>query len=203
MSLKSSLRSELKKNLSNLDVNLKRRQSEAVCKLFLNTEFYRKAGSIACYCSESRSEVETISLIKTMIEDGKKVCLPVVESEDSDLQFYSVKDPDKDLVRGLWGIYQPDNTKCERTENTAVNTVIVPALGFSENGDRLGRGRGFYDRWLSKLDESVLKIGFSFREQILSDIFSEPHDVRMDAVITPDSIIMINSAIKNQESLDE
>ncbi|MCA9396130.1 MAG: hypothetical protein KC649_03075, partial [Candidatus Omnitrophica bacterium] len=73
MSLKSSLRSELKKNLSNLDANLKRRQSEAVQKLFLNTDFYREANSIACYCSESRSEVETISLIKYMIKDGKKV----------------------------------------------------------------------------------------------------------------------------------
>ncbi|MCA9395669.1 MAG: 5-formyltetrahydrofolate cyclo-ligase, partial [Candidatus Omnitrophica bacterium] len=132
-----------------------------------------------------------------------KVCLPVVATENSDLQFYNVNDPDKDLERGLWGIYQPDTAKCERAENNDLNTVIVPALGFSESGDRLGRGKGFYDRWLSSLDDSVLKIGFSFREQILSDIFSEPHDIRMDAVITPDNIIMIKSAIKNQESRNE
>lgn len=68
--------------------------------------------------------------------------------------------------------------------------VIVPGLGFTSDGARLGRGKGFYDRYLE--DRDVLKIGIGFEMQIEQDIPTDPHDVKMDFVVTDQKIYKIN-----------
>ena len=68
--------------------------------------------------------------------------------------------------------------------------IIVPGLGFGPNGERLGRGKGFYDRYLE--DKDVLKIGIGFEMQIEQDIPTDTHDVKMDFVVTDHRILKIN-----------
>ena len=72
----------------------------------------------------------------------------------------------------------------------APKIVIVPGLGFSADGARLGRGKGFYDRYLEGRD--VIKIGIGFEMQIEQDIPTDPHDVKMDFVVTDHRILKIN-----------
>lgn len=67
--------------------------------------------------------------------------------------------------------------------------VIVPGLGFSRDGKRIGRGKGFYDRYLEK--SSAVKIGLAFEMQIKEDIPSDPHDVKMDFVVTNHNVYEI------------
>lgn len=69
--------------------------------------------------------------------------------------------------------------------------IIVPGLGFSPEGKRLGRGKGFYDRYFEK--RSAIKIGVAFEMQILNDIPTEPHDMKMDFVVTDQSIYKTRS----------
>lgn len=69
--------------------------------------------------------------------------------------------------------------------------IIVPGLGFTSDGKRLGRGKGFYDRYLQ--DSTVVKIGIGFEMQIEQDIPTDPHDVKMDFVVTDQKIYKINS----------
>lgn len=68
--------------------------------------------------------------------------------------------------------------------------LFVPGLGFGMNGDRLGRGKGFYDKFLEKYNG--LKIGICTSEQILEEIPTEPHDIKMDGVITENQICLIS-----------
>ena len=69
------------------------------------------------------------------------------------------------------------------------NIIIVPGLGFSTDGKRLGRGKGFYDRYLEK--SSAIKIGIAFEMQIKADIPTDPHDVVMNFVVTDHNVIEI------------
>ena len=85
------------------------------------------------------------------------------------------------------GILGPNESAKEVTPNI----VIVPGLGFTKDGARLGRGKGFYDRYLE--DKSVIKIGIGFEMQIEQDIPTDPHDVKMDFVVTDQKIYKINS----------
>lgn len=78
----------------------------------------------------------------------------------------------------------------ESAKEVSPNIVIVPGLGFTKDGARLGRGKGFYDRYLE--DKSVIKIGIGFEMQIDEDIPSEPHDVKMDFLVTDQRVLKIN-----------
>ena len=68
--------------------------------------------------------------------------------------------------------------------------IVVPGLGFTKDGARLGRGKGFYDRYLE--DKSVIRIGVSFEMQILDCIPTDPHDIKMDFIVTDQEILKIN-----------
>ncbi len=83
-------------------------------------------------------------------------------------------------------IFGPNETE----KVVAPKIIIVPGLGFMKDGTRLGRGKGFYDRYLE--DKSVIKIGVSFEMQILDCIPTDPHDVKMDFIVTDQEILKIN-----------
>jgi 5-formyltetrahydrofolate cyclo-ligase len=84
------------------------------------------------------------------------------------------------------GILGPNESAKEITPKI----IIVPGLGFTSDGKRLGRGKGFYDRYLEH--SSVIKIGIGFEMQIEEDIPTDPHDVKMDFVVTDHRILKIN-----------
>lgn len=105
------------------------------------------------------------------------VVLPRVEGEVMNFYPYG-----KDVMAtGTYGINEPQGgtpmNACE------IDVVVVPGVAFTDCGVRMGRGKGFYDRYLSQSGSRALKIGVCYSEQIVDDIPTEPHDVVMDAVI--------------------
>ena len=66
--------------------------------------------------------------------------------------------------------------------------VLVPGMAFDRSGRRLGRGGGFYDRFLARLAPGTLKIGFCFRCQVLEEIPTSDHDRLVDAIVTADGL---------------
>ena len=83
---------------------------------------------------------------------------------------------------GEFGILEPADASPE-VPLGEIDAFICPGLAFDQNGGRLGRGRGFYDRVLANARPGALKIGICFDLQIVPDTFPEPHDIHMDAVI--------------------
>jgi 5-formyltetrahydrofolate cyclo-ligase len=69
-----------------------------------------------------------------------------------------------------------------------IGVILVPGLAFTKEGHRLGRGGGFYDRYLASLPSTTLKIGVCFAFQLVEALPTEPHDQRMDAVVTEDGL---------------
>jgi 5-formyltetrahydrofolate cyclo-ligase len=88
----------------------------------------------------------------------------------------------KILIPGAFGILEPADGAPEVPIET-IDVFICPGLAFDHNGGRLGRGRGFYDRVLSKSRNDALKVGVCFEKQIVPNTFPENHDVPMDVVI--------------------
>lgn len=88
----------------------------------------------------------------------------------------------ENLTAGSFGILEPhpDTPEVPLRE---IDAFLCPGLAFDQDGGRLGRGRGFYDRLLANARPDALKIGICFPQQLVEDTFSEPHDIRMDAVI--------------------
>ena len=98
------------------------------------------------------------------------------------LTFHAIADPATELSPGSFGILESSPIHPPILEDQ-IDAFLCPGLAFDPNGGRLGRGKGFYDRTLAKARPDAQKIGVCFPEQIVPDTFSEPHDIKMDAVI--------------------
>lgn len=125
-------------------------------------------------------EVFTHDLIDALVADGHTVLLPRVTGGDTmEVRRYTSR---KDLEEGAFHILEPVGEVF--SDLSAIDTVLVPGIAFDGEGHRLGRGRGYYDRFLRSLPSSARKIGVCFPFQLLDTVPSERHDVVMDDVIS-------------------
>ncbi len=145
------------------------------------TELFRQASCIALYYSIP-GEVQTAAFLEKWFEK-KQILLPLIVSDDLRLLPYKGKD---NLRLGVFGIPEPIDIETTVTESD-VNLIIVPGVAFDRQLNRMGRGKGYYDRLLSTIQAP--KIGICFDFQMQESIPVEPFDKKMDMVITEKEII--------------
>jgi len=143
------------------------------------TEEFKSANRILVYHSLP-DELSTIGFINKW-EQRKQLFLPRVNGEDLELLPYSRTS----LHTGAFRIKEPDGT--ETADPDTMELIIVPAVALDPKGNRLGRGKGFYDRLLARTDAATIGVAYNF--QLVDSIPVEPHDKPLDIVITQSRII--------------
>lgn len=179
---KSLLRNQLRQRLRKLSASQRKRKSRKIAFKLLRAAEFKKARHVLIYASLP-SEVETWFLIRKALLTKKSVCLPRIDSRQKKIEAYQVKNLKQDLKKGAFGIWEPKRVKRNRLSPGRFDLVVVPGVGFDRKGGRLGRGGGFFDRFLKKTD-SAFKIAVAFREQMVKKIPRGAHDVRVDRVLT-------------------
>jgi 5-formyltetrahydrofolate cyclo-ligase len=177
---KNGIRRQILEKLKNQDKAERDRKSLlAKDKLFSLPEF-KKAEVVMFYLSMD-GEVETFGMIEAAFDMGKRIAVPIIDLSQKKL-FPSEIFKNERFVAGPCGILQP---ACLRTiPHSDLDIVIVPGVAFSPRGDRLGRGKGYYDRFLKEIPAQTLTIGLAFDFQIFKDFPPlAPHDVPLDKVI--------------------
>ena len=150
--------------------------SVVIGRLKTNPRF-SQAQTILLY-SALPDEVQTQSLLDELTEAGKTVLLPkVVSSEDMELRRYTGT---SSLQPGAYGIMEPVGERF--TDYATIDIAVVPGMAFDAQGHRLGRGKGYYDRFLAKVPD-VYKIGLCFSWQMVDEVPSEANDITMDEVM--------------------
>lgn len=123
-------------------------------------------------------EINTHQFIEDWAE-RKTLLLPVVQGDDLELRRY-IKG--EQMCETGYHIEAPQSHIF--TDLSAIDLVIVPGVAFDDAGNRMGRGRGYYDRFLSQHTLSkAYKLGICYKQQMIENIPVEPHDIRMDEVI--------------------
>ena len=146
----------------------------------MKTKVISQAKSIGCYYSIG-SEVQTVELITHLLKEKKIVSLPRIS--DGMMTFRKIEDLTK-LEKGEFDIPEPkDNAQVEEKHDV----VLVPCVGLDNEGNRIGYGAGFYDKYLEKKD--LIKIGLSYSKQIVKTIPISDGDVKMDWMITEKDVI--------------
>ncbi len=146
---------------------------------FLESSIYQNADVIMTYLSY-KSEVETISLLKKMLDDGKTVLAPVC-AENGEMEAHLVRSKD-DLAPSKFGILAPTNPEIFSPEK--IDLVICPGCAFTEKGYRLGYGGGYYDRFLPKTN--AITCGF-FYEDLKTNFMPNETDVPLNMIITEEN----------------
>ena len=185
---KKSLRKEITLRRDSLSPDIRKIKDQAACARLTALNAYRKAGTILLYAS-FRSEVDTENLIRQALADNRIVVLPRCDQSDETLKLFSIREW-SDLVPGCWGILEPLEAIDRAIDIRSVDIVIAPGVAFDEDCNRLGYGKGYYDKLLSKRESVAgaplrpLVVGLAYEEQIVPSIPCSPHDMQMDFVIT-------------------
>ncbi|MGM9702342.1 MAG: 5-formyltetrahydrofolate cyclo-ligase [Prevotella sp.] len=137
---------------------------------------FAKARTVMLYCSLP-DEVDTTTLLRHTTD--KTILLPKVTGETTmELRLY---ENDNKLEEGAFHIMEPQGQLF--TDYDEIEVAVVPGMAFDSKGNRLGRGKGYYDRFLSQLPPYIYKIGVCFDFQKFDEIPADTTDVRMDIVI--------------------
>lgn len=176
---KSELREKLKLIRDSVDSGLAETASQGVWNILKDRPEFLKAKGIGAFASIPH-EINTYPILENTLSSGKRLYLPKVNKEKSYFEFYPVTDL-KNLKTGPFGIQEPTSPKAADWEE--MDMVLVPGLAFDRKGNRLGFGKGFYDRVLPLLKKTCLVIGLGYSFQLVEQVPTGTHDAPVRAVL--------------------
>ncbi|MBR3299060.1 MAG: 5-formyltetrahydrofolate cyclo-ligase [Clostridia bacterium] len=177
---KAELRKQLRSMRRALDISEVEAASRSVCAKLASLGEFREAGLILAYMA-AKNELDVSYAVSAALELGKRVAFPLC-IEDGGLRLLVPNDPSAFTV-GSYGILEPDPLRSSEVLPDELELVIVPAVAFSPELQRLGQGGGYYDRLLERTNAFTVGVGYDF--QLVSDIPIEKHDAPLDCVILP------------------
>ena len=181
---KKRLRKEIIEKRDSIGRNEFESKSASIKRNVLSLKEWDEAKVVYTYAS-MRNEPDTMELIQTALDSGKKVCVPKIFGKE--MRFIPIKSSD-DLKKGTWGIPEPDDTGVY--EDTP-GFMLVPGILFGEDFNRIGYGAGYYDRYFDgrKEDDGWFLVALAYDFQIRHEIPREEFDIYMDMIITNDRVL--------------
>jgi len=179
MLTKAQIRSKILLKLKTQKEEDRNRKSKLIQDKLLRNKVFRKAKIVMFYIAFG-GEVNTEEMIREAKKIGKLICVPICRKDKEIMQPAILEDHAK-LKVGPYGVWEPVAETLVKPED--LDLVITPGLAFDKKGNRLGRGKGYYDRFLSKLSDRAPSIGLAFDFQILPLIPTTSHDVSVNKVI--------------------
>jgi 5-formyltetrahydrofolate cyclo-ligase len=183
---KATIRKEILEKRQSQDPKARAAQSRSIVRTLLSYKEFQKAGQILIYLSKD-GEVGTDDLLGRAFELGKRVCVPVVDQESGELRVSELPGPDTSFRLGAFGVREPVEEDLNFVPPDQIDLVVAPGLAFDRRGSRIGYGKGYYDRLLSRLGSQVPRIALAFDFQVLDSVPQDENDIRVDAIITEKS----------------
>lgn len=187
---KRDLRSKLLAKRTAISTTVWENKSAKIITDLKSTQVYKTAKTIHCFVSmNGRNEVNTHAFIKNELTNGKSIIVPITDFYTNTLTHVELLNFD-DLAHNKWGVLEPINkVKTQKTPDI----ILVPLLAADRSFNRLGYGKGFYDRFLEK--SSAIKIGLLFEQFLLEKIPVESFDQKLDILITEENIYTRNNLV--------
>lgn len=156
--------------------------SQAIAKHFFQSDFMNAQTFHVFLSMPKFNEVNTQYIIEELWRQNRDVVVP--KMKEKELMCCPYKH-ETELVRNDWGIMEP--ASCSEVDYKLIDVVLVPLLIADKRGNRIGYGGGYYDRFLSKLNDTTKFVGINFFEPI-DEVLKEDYDILLDYLITPNDI---------------
>jgi 5-formyltetrahydrofolate cyclo-ligase len=177
---KDALRKIICAELKNISPKARNTASAQLRIRLVEQSFWKNAASVLFF-APLPDEIDLWPLLEKSTYE-KNVALPSFDDTNQFYKLRQVKDVHREIVSGQFGIREP-NANCVQIPFDNLDLILVPGVAFDLRGNRLGRGRGFYDRLLR--ETRGLKCGVAFDEQVVGEVPVEAHDLLMDFILTP------------------
>ncbi|MDY4698107.1 5-formyltetrahydrofolate cyclo-ligase [Eubacterium coprostanoligenes] len=183
---KKELRSYIKTKRKS--VENKAEKDSLVAQNLLSLDEIKKADTVLCYISLD-DEICTDEIVRVLLVSGKSVGAPYCVDNNGNMDFYYITDFD-DLRIQSFGVREPVIEKCKKVTSFDNTIIILPGLCFDSNGNRLGYGKGYYDRFLQI--HSLISVGLCYNSLIVKKVPTDMYDKKADIIVTENDIIRIN-----------
>ncbi len=157
--VKAALREKYRSIRTSMTADEKNSYDEAIAQQVRRLWQYEKNDTLLVYVS-TPIEVDTHAIIEQALRDGKKVAVPRCVSGTRNMEFYFIRSLD-DLEPGSFGVLEPNPDKTELMTDFSRGLCIVPAFSYDWSGYRLGYGKGYYDRFLSRFEGNIIGVCYS------------------------------------------
>ncbi|TRZ20666.1 hypothetical protein HGM15179_006474 [Zosterops borbonicus] len=191
---KQRLRGELRQRLRAIGPAEKQRQSRLLGRKVIAHPKYQESKRIAIFLSMP-DEVQTEDIIKDIFKQGKECFIPRYKPQSNHMDMLKLSSAEdiSSLALTSWNILQPSDDDTAREEALAgggLDLIFMPGLGFDKKGNRLGRGKGYYDTYLERCMKhprgKPYTIALAFREQICESVPVTENDVPIDEILYED-----------------
>jgi len=180
---KTTIRKEILEKRKSQDPQVSAAQSRSITGTLIGRKEFQTANRILIYLSKD-GEVGTDHLLGRAFELGKRVCVPVVDRGNDELRISELPGPEIDFRLGAFGVREPAEGGLNFVTPDQIDLVVVPGLAFDRRGGRIGYGKGYYDRLLSRLSSQVPRIALAFEFQVLDTVPQDENDIQVDTIIT-------------------
>jgi len=184
-SIKAEVRQTCLCQRSSLGEIERKRKSVMIQQKLLELPEFQKAQTVMLFLN-FREEVETTALAEATIASEKKLVLPRCAPHGILLPIV-VRDLTQDIELGAYGIREPKVT-LEVVQPSEIDLIIVPGSGFDLQGNRLGYGGGYYDRFFILLNPLTPRVALGFECQVIEHVPTDKHDARMTMLITEEKV---------------
>jgi len=183
---KAELRGQLRNRLLSMPEPQRKTKSKKACQNLIATDEFQQASIVMMYLSLPH-EVDTSEAILHAWQLGKTVVVPKISWQQRHMIPVQITSLETGFSTGAWGLRNP--TGGAPIPFGDIDLVVAPALGFDRQGNRLGRGGSFYDRFFANREVKATRCGLAFAEQVLETIPVTESDQSVHFLVTDDEII--------------
>ena len=176
--MKNELRKKALELRKQLDITSK---TKKILENIFSLSEYKSSNNILCYYP-LKYEVSTIECLKRI---DKNWFLPRVKGHELEICSYSAKY----MSKGSFNIIEPQTTAI--VDYNCLDMIIIPAVAVDIKGYRIGYGKGYYDKFLAKINKKIIKVIPIYSELIFDTVYPEKHDIRADIIISEKEILRI------------
>ncbi|MGC9941383.1 MAG: 5-formyltetrahydrofolate cyclo-ligase [Verrucomicrobiota bacterium] len=181
--LKSDLRSKMRTALAAVTPSVRMAASIEACD---RLKAQMPCASAVLFFAPLPDELDVWPLLEESVALGTTCALPFFDAEKRNYGARQIKNTADDIVTGKFGIRE-SSPQCAEISLEKFNLILVPGMAFDLSGNRLGRGRGFYDRLLAAA--AGVKCGVCYDGQLFPEIPTDPRDVKVDFILTPSKLL--------------
>jgi len=189
--MKHHLRKEMKQRLATIGPDEAAERSRLACRRLIELPEFQRAHAVMIYLTIPQ-EVETTELALAGWQHGKTILAPRVNWDQRHMLAVEVRSLESGVSSTRYGLWEPSDGEPWPIED--IDLVVVPALAFDRDGHRLGRGGGFYDRFLAEPKMRAASCGLAFAEQLLDELPRHAHDWPVDILVTDREVLRFNSS---------
>lgn len=182
METKEQIREQLLEMRNTIEQRKMLIEAKALTERLKENPLIKERGYVYGYYPHKK-ELSLLPFLQWAIEAGKRIALPKIEGKN--MFFYEIESLEE-VKKGAFGVMEPITTNRVFWEDAV---CLIPGVGFSEDGKRIGHGKAYYDKYLQE-HTRLKKIGIAYEFQIIQEIPTELTDINMEHLVTPKRLII-------------